>query len=71
MTAAVIGNKVVLDAGKREAAKADAVITFVFESTKKDILGRQRFNSMRLHFVVDLIEVQYHCRWFRKLIILC
>jgi len=39
VTAAVIGNKVVLDAGKREAAKADAVITFVFESTKKDILA--------------------------------
>ena len=51
MTAAVIGNKVVLDAGKREGAKADAVITFVFESTKKDILGRQRVDSMRLHIV--------------------
>ena len=62
MTAAVIGNKVVLDAGKREAAKADAVITFVFESTKKDILGRQRVDSMRLHIVDDIkipVQVQY------------
>ena len=40
VTAAIIENKVVLDASKREAAKADAVLTFVFESTKKDILGR-------------------------------
>ena len=39
VTAAIIENKVVLDASKREAAKADAVLTFVFESTKKDILG--------------------------------
>lgn len=39
VTAAIIENKVVLDASKREAAKADAVLTFVFESTKKDILS--------------------------------
>ena len=56
VTAAVVGNKVVLDAGKREAAKADAVITFVFESTKKDILGRSRFNSMRLKCYLEIIR---------------
>ena len=39
VTAAVIKNKVVLDPNARESAKADAVVTFVFESTKKDILG--------------------------------
>ena len=39
VTAAVINKKVVLDPSARESAEADAVVTFVFESTKKGILG--------------------------------